>query len=65
MPLISLGQDLWACEITSEKASEKIEFKIVKEYPDSKVHWEASANRSFTTGQKPVVLDVVNTTFAP
>ncbi len=64
-PLISLGHDLWACEITSEKASEKIEFKIVKEYLDTKVLWETSANRSFTTGQKPVVLDAVNTKFAP
>lgn len=64
MPLISLGHDLWACEIASS-GNAKIEFKIVKEYPDSKVHWETTANRSFTTGQKPVVLDAVNTTFAP
>ena len=66
MPLISLGQDLWIAEIAStNNNNEKVTFKIVKEYPENKVLWETTENRSFTLGQKPVVLDAVNTTFAP
>lgn len=64
MRLIPVGQELFVCEIASS-FNEKIVCKVVKEYPENIVHWETSANRSFTLGQKPIVLDALNITFAP